>query len=260
MKFSLITCTYNSAEFLEENIKSVRAQSYSDFEHVFIDGESRDGTKEILEKYRSEFPERVKIFFLPPTGISAAMNKGIMEASGEYLIHLHADDAFYDQDVLGDVAVYLQKNNYPDWIFGREWHFRDQANLGIYPKFRVYTADSRSFYGSYFLGIINYIRHQTVFIKKSVFTTQGLFREDLRCAMDVEMWSRIKDKTRWLFFDRIIARYRHHEGAQSSAAKNKRANKREVYAIRREYLSPFNFLIFVILDFILDLRNKLKNI
>lgn len=263
MKFSIITCTYNSARFLADNIRSVSAQSYLDFEHIFIDGKSSDRTREILEDYRCRFPDRVKIFSLPPQGIAQAMNYGILRASGDYLIHLHADDAFYDPRVLQDVSIFLQEKNYPDWIFGREKHVRsrvgqDSRDLGLYPRFRIHTADSRSCFGRYFLGLVNYIPHQTVFIKKSIFMEQGLFRENLRCVMDVEMWLRIKDKTRWLFFDRIIARYRQHADAQSSGPKNQAFNQRESFQIHREYLGRLSFGLFVILDFILKIKNKSK--
>ena len=77
MKFSIITCTYNSEKFLKKNIESVKKQNFKDFEHIFIDGFSQGGTINIIKNYQTEFPQRVKLFQVEPKGISHAMNEGI---------------------------------------------------------------------------------------------------------------------------------------------------------------------------------------
>lgn len=258
IKFSIITCTYNSGEYLAENIKSVISQSFVNFEHIFIDAYSSDNTLSLIDEYRKKFPDRVKIFQCQPRGISNAMNEGIRLANGDYLIHLHSDDKFYDVDVLTDVSTFLEKNNFPDWIFGREMHFNSQGELGVYPKFKIYTLDSYSVFGKYFLGLVNYIRHQTVFIKPEVFEKYGFFREDLRCVMDVELWLRIKNRTRWIFFDRLIACYRHHPGAQSTGQANQKANRKESLSVYRSYLGPIKFFLFFLFNKLLFLKSKVK--
>lgn len=258
MKFSIITCTHNSARYLADHINSVKNQKFSDWEHIFIDGHSQDETVALITAYQQQFPNQVKLQQQEPRGIAPAMNEGIKLAQGDYLIHLHADDQLYDETVLEKVQVFLQANNYPDWIFGREKHINDQGVIGLYPRFKIYTADSRTPGGSYFLGIANYVRHQTVFIKPEVFKKYGLFREDLQCTMDVEMWLRLKDQTRWLFFDSLIAIYRHHAQAQSTNPNNRRANDQEYFKVHREYLNFFNFSIFYLFNLLLKLRLKLK--
>ena len=122
MKFSIITCTYNSAVFLEKNINSVKKQMYENYEHIFIDGFSSDKTPEIIKKYKQENPENIIFFQTKPKGISSAMNEGIRKAKGDYLIHLHSDDSFFDKNVLQDVADFLEQNPGLDWLYGKASH------------------------------------------------------------------------------------------------------------------------------------------
>jgi glycosyltransferase involved in cell wall biosynthesis len=101
--FSIITCTHNSSLFLQKNIESLKKQNLRDFEHIFIDGFSTDRTVDIIKKYQAEYPNQVKLFQFKPEGISKAMNQGIKNSSGEYLLHLHSDDFLFDENVLEDV-------------------------------------------------------------------------------------------------------------------------------------------------------------
>ena len=80
MRISIITICYNSADTIEDTIKSVIAQNYSDLEYIIIDGGSEDGTLDIVEKYKDKI---AKVVSEPDKGIYDAMNKGIGVASGE---------------------------------------------------------------------------------------------------------------------------------------------------------------------------------
>ena len=74
MMFSLITVNYNDAKGLEETINSVQKQTYTNYEHIIIDGGSKDGSKELIEKHSSNLSYWVSE---PDKGIYNAMNKGI---------------------------------------------------------------------------------------------------------------------------------------------------------------------------------------
>ena len=94
--FSIITCTYNSDNFVESNINSVIGQTYKNYEHLFIDGNSSDNTLDIISKYQSKYPQKVNLHSRAPQGISDAFNECIREAKGQYIIHLNSDDSFYN--------------------------------------------------------------------------------------------------------------------------------------------------------------------
>ena len=259
MKFSIVTCTKNSAKFLAENIASVKAQSFTDFEHVFIDGFSTDGTVEMIKKYQAEFLDKVKFFQLPPAGISAAMNAGIERSQGEFLIHLHSDDSLYDEKVLADVAEFLQKNPELDWIYGLANVIgEDSRSLYVYPnKLIMRPRNSKSFISRYLMKILrSSVPHQAVFIRKSVFEKFGAFDEGLNAAMDKDLWFRIRTKTNWSFFKRIICNYRSWEGAQSFDTGKRQENLESMRKVQKRYLNPLDFFLVAVIGEIRTWRDK----
>lgn len=257
MKFSIITCTYNSTEFLKKNLNSVVAQNFRDFEHIFIDGFSNDGTLDIIKKYQAEFPNQVKFFQFEPRGISKAMNQGIEKASGEYLIHLHSDDSFFDDKVLNDVSNFLSSNNNPDWIYGKcDVVEKNGDSMGLHPKRTIFQNNSKGWWGKYFLKFYNFVPHQAVFIKKAVFNKFGYFDETISSAMDPDLWLRIRNKTRWSFYNRIISNYCIRQDAESSSLKNRKKNKKNYQLVQKRYLNIWERPLARVFNFILEKRNK----
>jgi glycosyltransferase involved in cell wall biosynthesis len=243
MKFSIITCTLNSERFIKDNIKSVEKQEFQDYEHIFIDGNSTDKTLEIIKEYQVRNKERVKIYRADPKGIANAMNVGIVKSHGEFLIHLHSDDQFFDKRVLGDIANFL-RNNQCDWIFGKEQHIRENGDeICICFNNRLFHQSSDEPWGKTILNFVNYIRHQTVFIKRDVFNKFGFFDETIKTPIDIDFWFRIKDKTKWKYFDRVISKFRVHESSRSSGKKFANENKKEVAFVYKKYLNNYEFFL-----------------
>lgn len=102
-KISVVTVSYNQAEFIKQNIESVLAQNYPNFEHIVIDGGSTDGTVEILKSY-----PHLKWVSEPDRGQTHALNKGFRRASGEIIAWLNSDD-WYPPGVFHDVAAELKE-------------------------------------------------------------------------------------------------------------------------------------------------------
>lgn len=103
---SVITVSYNAEAEIEKTIQSVLAQTFTDYEYIFIDGGSSDGTVAIIESYRSRF-EALGISYRVTSerdkGIYDAMNKGARQCRGKWAIMLNAGDRFVDEQVLADV-------------------------------------------------------------------------------------------------------------------------------------------------------------
>lgn len=210
MRFSIITCTFNSEKYLQKNINSVKNQSFRDFEHVFIDGFSTDKTVEMIRKYQQEFPEKVTFFQFKPKGIGDAMNKGIERSFGEYIIHLHSDDSFYSSRVLKDVNDFIKKNNHPDWIYGKANFFNGEKNK-IIPHRNIYKKARH-----WLLLITNYIPHQAVFLKRKLFNKFGMFDKKYKNSMDYELWLRLsKNKIPSKFLNKIICNFSVRNDSQS---------------------------------------------
>lgn len=96
-KISIITVTYNCVNEVEKTIKDALSLEYPDYEVIVIDGASKDGTCELLNKYKEQFAYFVSE---PDKGIYDAMNKGICAATGDWIIFQNVGDVFDGKDVL----------------------------------------------------------------------------------------------------------------------------------------------------------------
>ena len=98
-KISIITVVRNDEKHIEQTIRSVLDQTFTDYEYLVIDGASTDGTLNIIKKYE----DRLTWISEPDKGIYDAMNKGLRMARGEYVLFLNSGDSFFDGKVLEKV-------------------------------------------------------------------------------------------------------------------------------------------------------------
>lgn len=99
-RITVITVSYNSAGTIEETIRSVTGQTYKNIEFIVIDGNSTDGTADILNRYR----DKIDILRIEPdSGIYDAMNKGISLSSGEWICFMNSNDHFCNERVVEDI-------------------------------------------------------------------------------------------------------------------------------------------------------------
>ena len=107
---SVITPSYNSLSFIEETIKSVKAQSYSNWEMLIVDDYSQDGSREIIRKY-AEVDKRIKLISLSENGgVAKARNVALQEAKGDYVAFLDSDDLWLPQKLEKQVAFMREGN------------------------------------------------------------------------------------------------------------------------------------------------------
>jgi len=93
--FSVVTITYNAASVLQPTLDSVLMQDYPHVEHIIIDGASTDDTLEIAKAYQqlsdeAENEHVVRIQSEPDEGLYDAMNKGLQQATGDYIVFMNA--------------------------------------------------------------------------------------------------------------------------------------------------------------------------
>ena len=118
-KVSVVTVSYNAAQCIAETIESVLVQTYTDYEYIFIDGQSTDETVSIIESYRSNFEAKGIPYLVvseKDAGIYDAMNKGVSRSRGKWIQMLNAGDYLVDENVFKDVFLACEKNT--DVIYG----------------------------------------------------------------------------------------------------------------------------------------------
>lgn len=108
---SIITITYNAANELRPTMESVAGQSWRDYEHLIIDGASKDDTLAIAREY-----DGVRILSEKDSGLYDAMNKGLDMARGKYLLFLNAGDTFHSSEILARYAERAHRGD--DIIYG----------------------------------------------------------------------------------------------------------------------------------------------
>ena len=101
MKISIITASYNREAFIGDSIRSLYVQTFQDFEHLVVDGASKDKTLEIV---KSVSDSRTVAISEPDKGVCDAFNKGLSRATGDIIGFLHSDDFFADENTLQIVA------------------------------------------------------------------------------------------------------------------------------------------------------------
>ena len=247
--FSIITATKNSGKYIADNLSSINNQTFGNFEHIIIDGFSTDNTMEIIEKYKTK---KTQIFQKKPNGISAAFNEGIRVSSGKYLIFLNSDDYFYSKEILSKAAAFISESEYPDWIYGIKMDIEsDGTPISTFPKNKLLKISS-----SFILKLTNFIPHQAVFISKKVFFKYGNFSVNFPYGMDYDLWLRICNKTKWIFFDQIVCIYRVHPEARSTSIEAKEKSKKYRNIIRKNHLTFAQRVIVGLTDVVLNQMNK----
>lgn len=222
LRFSIVTCTRNSLPFLRQTIESLAVQEYRNFEHIFVDGKSTDGTLDVVKAVLGD----TRLVEGIEGGIARAMNAGIATATGDVIAHLHSDDYFAHPRVLSRVAkIFVEKNC--EWMYGRTLTDLGGGWAPETPHFPRYS------YARLIQGDI--IPHPATFVRRNLFARAGLFDETLRFAMDYDMWLRLGRLAEPVQVPEFLSVFRAHGNSATYA--NRMASFMEDYAVRKRYLS-----------------------
>jgi glycosyltransferase involved in cell wall biosynthesis len=181
MKVSIITSTYNSAKTIRRTMESLRSQEYSNIEHIVIDGNSTDGTQEVIKSY-----SHVKTFISEPDrGVYDALNKGLELASGDIIGILHSDDIFHSKLSVARVVSALVEH--PDWdgVYG-DIRFVDQKGNST----RKYSCKNWKF-SDFSRGIMP--AHPSFFARKAIYEKER-FDLQYQIAADFDLLLRLFQK------------------------------------------------------------------
>ena len=183
-RLSIVTPTFNCAKLIGHCIESVLAQGYHNFEHIIVDGASKDGPVEVLRKH-----PHVRWISEPDNGESEALNKGLRMVTGDVIGWLNADDQ-YVPGALRTVAKAFQANRSCHLVYGKTIFIDEQGNptnwVMPYAPLNLAHFPARWFRLDLF--------QPSIFFSAHLLKNVGLFREDLRYGVDYEYRLRIADK------------------------------------------------------------------
>ena len=117
MKISVVTISFNQAEFLERTIQSVLSQEGVDFEYIMVDPGSTDGSRDIIERYRHAF---AAVIMEPDAGPADGLNKGFARASGDIFFYLNSDDTVEPGAFAGALREF-ERDPKLDILCGHAW-------------------------------------------------------------------------------------------------------------------------------------------
>ena len=177
--FSIICVSKNSKKLVEQTINSIIMQSFTNYEIIFIDNLSSDGTVEkIKELCKEKKINNYKLISEVDEGIADAMNKGGRISKGKILNFLHFGDAYANQNVL-DIASRKYKNN--------KFQIFSGAAIYNYGTPKAYTSYPKTIEKIYYA---NTFPHMSVFIDTDVFKLVGGYNKKLKIVMDYDFWFR----------------------------------------------------------------------
>lgn len=235
MKISVVTVTYNSASTIRTTLQSVADQTWKDIEHIIIDGNSKDRTLEIA----NEFKHVAKIISENDEGIYDAMNKGIMNATGNIIGFLNSDDWFYSNYVLEEIASEF-KSPKLDAVYGDLEFVRDEEDKK--PRRKWISEKYRK--GIFLKGWIP--PHPTFYAKLDLFKKYGFFNSKLRFAADFDIMCRFisKENVKIKYLPGIKVKMR-LGGATTKNLKNIVLGNIEIYnSLKRNNIQAGPFFIF----------------
>lgn len=193
---SVITVVYNGVKTIEQTIKSVLNQSYSNIEYIIIDGESTDETLSVV----SGFAENIDVVISEPDkGLYDAMNKGIKIAKGELIGMINSDD-WYELDAV-ETMVNAYINHPAKTIFHADRYDIDETGSKSLRKF-----NSSIFKFKYYGMTYN---HPSMFIKKTEYLSH-VYSTKLRSLSDYQfvLEAYISDPKKFIYIEKAIVNYR----------------------------------------------------
>lgn len=198
--FSIVTPSYNQAQYVEETIRSVINQA-GDFyiEYFVMDGGSTDGSVDVIRRYDRLIKEgALKINCRgvsfewssgKDNGQTDAINKGFKRASGDFISWINSDDLYFD-GAFAAVAEHFQKNQDCAFVYGDGDVINKSGGLQWVWKSRTYDYNLLKTYDFRRDGFTNYIMQQSTFWRRSVHDSIGLLDDAFHYAMDYEYWLR----------------------------------------------------------------------
>jgi len=211
---SVIIPCYNVALYIDRAIKSVYNQTYRNWELILVNNNSTDDTEIILEKYRQQHPDKIKVLTEFRHGACAARNRGLHEAKGEWIQFLDADDELLSTKLERHLAICVE--NTTDVVFGAySRSYGDHEEIIIPYMDNIWIALIKSL-----LGITS-----SIFWKKECLLNINGFNENLTSSQEYDLLFRLLKTLTRLAYDLEVSTVVHISENSISRPGNRRKLK-----------------------------------
>lgn len=195
-KISIVTPSFNCAGYIQECIDSVLAQNYPNFEHIIVDGASKDETVKILKTY-----PHLRWISEPDNNEAEALNKALRMVTGDIIGWLNADDRYID-GALKKIAEAAEQNPGVHLFYGKTL-FIDEQGVPTHWVIPLVPINLSTLTRWFNLNLFQ----PSIFFSRQLYQNVGAFREDLKYGIDYEYWFRIASKGyQFYFVDQAFSR------------------------------------------------------
>lgn len=217
-KVTIVTVVYNAKDVIESTIQSIVGQTYDNLEYIVVDGASTDGTQQLIKKY---LPQIGTYISEADKGVYDAMNKGIMQATGDWILFMNAGDTFYSSTSLSDFFAACPEDidTYTVLYGDAEFRLKHIAYISIAAS-KVTTNEYMPF------------SHQAAFTKVDV-AKATQFDLTFRIAADTAFFLRlIKEGYKFVHVPITVCSYNALEGL---SAQNEVKRSKEIVALQAKW-------------------------
>lgn len=228
---SIVTPSYNQAQYLEQTLRSVLEQEYQRIEYIVIDGASTDGSVDVIKKYdrrggvtppnnvtsgnegerTSPLQSNHKINYWvseKDNGQAEAINKGLARATGDIVAWLNSDD-FYFPGAIASVVKVFEAHPQAGLVYGDTVAVDEKGEFIHFPKYAQWDLED--------LLTFNIIGQPAVFMKRDVLLKAGFLDPSFHFLLDHHLWIRMASRAPMVYVPEIWAAGRFHESAKNVA-------------------------------------------
>ncbi|MEM7161955.1 MAG: glycosyltransferase family 2 protein [Bacteroidota bacterium] len=235
MKVSIITVSFNAVDTIEDTIQSVINQKYPDLEYIIIDGASKDGTVELVDKYKKQID---KVISEKDEGIYDAMNKGIRSSSGDIIGILNADDIYQNNEVIERIVKEFKESD-SDAVYGDLVYVKKNDLESVIRNWKSNVFERRNFLKGWMPP------HPTFFLKRKHYLKYGMYDTRFKISADYELMLRMlyKEHLSASYFPNLVTRMRVGGESNASIKQRIKANIEDRKAWRINDIRPKPFTL-----------------